>query len=160
MIRIGRDKVAVIPMHDPDMIGHIIVPDIAKERVDQGIIKYVGENVGPDFKIGMHVLFSGYSGTLVNIEDEGSLIILHKDFITAELPEPPTTQIPGLYFRSSHPSPNPNKAHTVHNYFPATYETALALIAEAFRDTERFRNMEVKSFAPTADDFKSGKMRG
>lgn len=149
MIRIGREKIAVIPMHDPDMIGHIIVPDIAKERVDQGIIKYVGEDVEPEFKIGMHVLFSGYSGTLVNIEDEGSLIIIHKDFVTAELLEPPTTPIPGLYFLS-------------HNgdYFTATYETALALVAEAFRNTDRFRNMEVKSFAPSAEDYKSGRMRG
>ncbi|MBA2706036.1 MAG: hypothetical protein H0U60_19535 [Blastocatellia bacterium] len=136
-------------MHDPDMIGSIIVPDIAKERVDQGIIKYVGADVPNDFKIGMHVLFSGYSGTLINIEDEGSLIVMHHDFITAELPEPPTTRIPGLFFKSQY-----------EDYFPATYETALALIADAFRHTDRFRNMEVKSFAPTNEDYKSGRMKG
>ena len=37
MIKLCGNKVAIIPIRDPDMIGHIIVPDIAKERVDRGI---------------------------------------------------------------------------------------------------------------------------
>src|SRR5881394_1005790 len=100
MIKLTKNKVAITPIFDPDTSpGGIIIPDIAKERCDQGIVKYIGPKV-ETIKIGMYVLFSGYSGTLVHVDGEGSLILLPEEFIVAELPEPANVDIPGLYFRS------------------------------------------------------------
>src|SRR5678810_1211728 len=75
MMKLVKDRVAVTPIFDADTSpGGIIIPDIAKERCDQGIVKYIGPNV-KDIKIGMYVLFSGYTGTLVHIAGEGSVTV-------------------------------------------------------------------------------------
>lgn len=101
MLKLITNRVAIIPIDDPEQIGHIIIPDIAKERCDQGIVKYIG----PDCKyckIGMYVVFSGYTGSLIKIEDEGDdrLIIMPEDFITCELTDIPTTPVKNLYFKA------------------------------------------------------------
>ncbi len=121
MITLTGDKVAMIPIFDPDKVGSIYIPDQAKERVDQGIIKYLGPDVPPEeYKIGDYCLFSAYSGTMIQLEDEGLLIIMPAEFLTCKL-EPPDTEVPGLYFRSPD-----------NEVFTATYEQAMNLIAEAF----------------------------
>ena len=138
MIRIAHDRVAIIPMDDPDITpGGIIIPDIAKERTDQGIIKYVGKNVTA-LGIGMHVLFSGYSGTLVNLEGEGRLIIIHQDFIIADLPDPPTTDVPGLYFKGKDGE-----------FYMATYELGLEFMARALHEAPWFRRVGVTKHRPS-----------
>jgi co-chaperonin GroES (HSP10) len=133
MLRLNKDKVAIIPIRDADQIGHIIVPDVAKERTDQGIVKYVG----PDckyVKIGDYVAFSGYSGTLFNIQDPErpqqiveDVIIISEDFIVAVMDDLQDTDIPGLYFRSGDGE-----------YFPATYEMAMHLVGRARGDQHNF----------------------
>lgn len=149
MIKIPRGKVALTPLYDPDTTpsGRIIIPDVAKERCDQGLVKYVGADVDEYIKVGMHVLFSAYSGTLTHIAGEGTLIIMHQDFIIAELPDPPQTEIPGLFFKGADG-----------DYFQATYEYAMEFIARGFKDAEWFRKIEVKTSKPSLADY--DKMRG
>lgn len=129
MLRLTGTNIGIIPIHDAEMIGHIIVPDMAKERVDQGIVKYVG----PDCKyakVGAFVTFSGYSGTRISITDPErpnepgeNLIILNEDFLHAEILDLPSTDVPGLYF-----------CDTDGEYFNATYEMAMYLIARALSE--------------------------
>jgi co-chaperonin GroES (HSP10) len=149
MIKIPREKVAVVPLDDPDTTpsGRIIIPEVARERTDQGIVKYIGAGVTEFIKPGMHVLFSGYSGTLTQIDGEGRLIILHQDFIIAELPDPPQTEVPGLYFKGADGE-----------YFQATYEYAMEFVARAIKDAEWFRHIKVKTPRPTLEEY--NKMRG
>ncbi len=100
MLQLVNDRVAVTPIFDADTSpGGIIIPDVAKERCDQGIVKYVGPNV-KDIKIGQYVLFSGYTGTLVHIAGEGSVIIMPEEFIVAVLDEIENTFVPGLFYKS------------------------------------------------------------
>lgn len=97
MIRVIRDLVAIEFRHDRDRIGHIWVPEIAKERSDQGIVKYIGPKA--EFVLpGDYVIFSAYDGTNVHIEKEEGLIILPESKIVAII-HPPEFPIPGLYFR-------------------------------------------------------------
>jgi chaperonin GroES len=141
MIHIPRNKVAIIPMDDPDVTpGGIIIPEMARERTDQGIIKYVGDNV-KILGIGMHVLFSGYSGSLIHLEGEGRLIIIHQDFVLAELPDPPTTDVPGLYFKGRDGT-----------FFIATYELGMELMAKALHEAPWFRRIGVTKHKPAKDE--------
>lgn len=97
MIRVIRDLVAVEFRHDRDKIGSIYVPDMAKERSDQGIVKYIGPKA--EFVLpGDYVLFSAYDGTNVHIEGEEGLIILPESKIVAIL-HPPEFPINNLYFK-------------------------------------------------------------
>jgi co-chaperonin GroES (HSP10) len=80
------DRIAVIPIEDPEKIGHIIIPDTAKRRVDQGIIKYRGDNV-KELKVGDHVCFSGYTGTKISVKGEGTLIIMKEEDVVALIGE-------------------------------------------------------------------------
>jgi co-chaperonin GroES (HSP10) len=75
MIELLDDKIAVIPLEDPDKIGSIWIPDQAKQRADQGIVKYKGPNVSEIF-VGAHVFYGGYVGTKVSVEGEGVLVIM------------------------------------------------------------------------------------
>lgn len=86
MLSMLDDRIAVIPIEDPEMIGHIIIPDTAKRRVDQGIVKYRGDNV-KELKVGDHVCFSGYSGTKVTLKGEGVLLIMKEEDVVALLGE-------------------------------------------------------------------------
>jgi co-chaperonin GroES (HSP10) len=159
MIRLPRGRVAVTSIPDPDISkGGIIIPNEARERDDQGFIKYLGEDC-EDFEVGEYVLFSGYTGTLVHLEDEGSLIIMHKDFIIAKI-EDPGTQVPGLYYRDkkgwgevedkiagilaleikNNERVQQYKDAIMHAisesqpYFPADSENAISLIAQAYQN--------------------------
>lgn len=116
MIRLPLNKIAVEPLQDPDKIGSLYVPDMAKQRCDQGIVRYIGPDV-KDIGVGDHVLFSGYTGQTVALEGEGVLIILPEDFVVARIDDIGTT-ITGLYFMDEDGS-----------YFTATYEQIFYLIA-------------------------------
>lgn len=98
MIKITENKIAVVPLENPDMIGHIVIPDIAKERLNQGLVKYMGPKCKHTF-IGQYVLFSGYTGTLTHVEGEGKLIILPEDWVIAEISiSQGSVAVPGLFF--------------------------------------------------------------
>lgn len=154
MLRLGENRVAVVPIRDPEKSkGGIIIPDQAKERIDQGIVKYIGPGV-KDIKIGDLVFFSAYTGQLFDFDDEGLLIIFHEDFAIAILEEPPHTTIPGLFFKSADDD----------TFFPATYEAAVQFIALGFQnapwwndyDSNGRRKWNVVTPKLTADDYKKG----
>lgn len=137
MVELVGNNVALTPIFDPDVSpGGLYIPEIAKERCDQGIVKYIGPKV-KWIKPNDYCLFSGYSGTYLDVQDEGRLIIMPENFLICKiLPEP--TEIPGVYFRG-----------TDGRYFPATYEMAVELIAQAFHEAEWF--MKGKTTATTKD---------
>ena len=111
----------------------------AGERCDQGIVKYIGREV-KDIKIGDYVFFSGYTGTLANVEGEGKLIILPEDFIEFKLGDEPQTEIPGLYFKDK-------DGH----FFNVTYESVMEIIAETF--TLIGKTYNVNSPNPKLEDY-------
>jgi chaperonin GroES len=110
-------ELIVQPLYDRDVSpGGIIIPDTAKERCDQGIVKYIGHGCRSVY-IGAHVIFNGYSGKTLDIEGEGTVIILREAEIAAIVEQQPI-EINGLYFRDKQ-----GKYHLV------TYEQAMYLIA-------------------------------
>lgn len=128
-------KIAVIPLFDPDMTasGLLYVPEQAKERSDQGIVKYIGKDCKL-VKPGDLVLFSGYSGTNIRVDNE-ILIVLDEDSIAAVLEGEglDTTEIEGLFFRGKDGT-----------FFKANYEFAMELIARAINDAEWRRGLKSK----------------
>lgn len=84
MLNMLDDRVAVIPVDDPPKIGSLWIPDTAKRRAEQGVVKYRGDNV-KELKIGDHVLFSCYSGTRITYQDEGHLIVMQEADVIALL---------------------------------------------------------------------------
>ena len=77
-----RDLVYIIPLEDREKVGSIYVPDQAKQRVDQGIVKYRGPDV-KELRVGDHVIFSGYSGDELITETDGLLYLMREDDILA-----------------------------------------------------------------------------
>ena len=75
-----RDLVYIIPLEDREKVGSIYVPDQAKQRVDQGIVKYRGPDV-KELRVGDHVIFSGYSGDELITETDGLLYLMREDDI-------------------------------------------------------------------------------
>lgn len=143
MLILQPDKVAVVPLFDPDTYGHIIIPDAAKERCDQGIVKYIGAKV-ETVKIGDHVIFSGYTGSTVEVEGEGSLLIFLPEDACEAVLEEPNTDVPGLYFKDIEGT-----------YFTATYEQALVLIAKALNESplqDRIR-FNIRGQRPSLDTY-------
>ncbi|KKM72759.1 hypothetical protein LCGC14_1417270 [marine sediment metagenome] len=181
MLKLPRNRVACVPIFDssdsgvlgditakPDpgwkkpKSGNIQVLDEYRERVDQGIVKYVGAGVTREkngFGIGDMVIFSGYSGELVSIEGEGLFIILPARFVVcAIIPEP--TVVSGLYFKSTSQKEVINQGIVTYKfdpttgiseYFPATYEKAVELIAKALGETSVIK---VAKDRPDLEDYK------
>lgn len=78
-----RNLIYVIPLEDRAQVtAHIYAPEQAKQRLDQGIVKYRGPDT-KDVRVGDHVFFSGYSGTRVSIEGEGTLVVMEEEFVEA-----------------------------------------------------------------------------
>lgn len=123
MIQPPPKRVIVEPLSDPEMIGSFYVPEQAKERVDQGIVKYIGKDCNY-VSIGDHVLFSGHAGTLIFLEGEGRLIVIPERFVTAIVYDPPTI-VKGLYVRDSNNG----------SFFEVTYESAMQYMALALEES-------------------------
>lgn len=125
MLGLIANKVAIVPIFDADTTasGLLVVPEVAKKRCKQGIVKYLGPEV-EDVKPGDYVTFGGYDGQILEIEDEGLLLIIPEDRITAII-KPPTTEVYGLYFVDADGK-----------YWPANYEQAVTLIRDAFFNEE------------------------
>lgn len=86
MIELLDDRVAIIPVEDPNKIGSIWIPDVAKKKADQGVIKYRGKNV-KELKVGDHVLFPAYSGQKIAIQGEGVLFVMREEDVLCLLGE-------------------------------------------------------------------------
>jgi chaperonin GroES len=138
MLRALSDMIVCEPMFFPDQTkGGIYIPESARSRVNQGIVKYIGPKVEL-VKPGNHVIFTAYSGTLMKLEDEGLVIIIPEKFISAII-ETSSYEIPGLYFldKSKH-------------YWPCTYEFAIQLITKAAMETDWFRQLTIKEHKPSS----------
>ncbi len=69
--------------------GGIIIPDTAKEKPQQGVVKAVGpgslsdsgERVAMSVKVGDTVLYGKYAGTEVRIDDDDLLIMSESDIL-------------------------------------------------------------------------------
>jgi len=83
-IRTLKDNVAIVPIEDDEMRGSLYIPDQAKQKVDQGVIVYKGPDV-KELRVGQHVLFSGYTGDKISVEDDGIYFIIPEDYIIAIL---------------------------------------------------------------------------
>lgn len=81
-IRTLKDNVAIVPIEDDEKRGSLYIPEQAQQRVDQGVIVYKGPDV-KELEIGQHVLFSGYTGDKISIEDDGIYFIIPEDYIIA-----------------------------------------------------------------------------
>lgn len=138
MISMIEDKVAIIPLFDPDKSkGGIWIPETAKDRCDQGIVKYIGPKCKYT-KPGDYVFFSGYAGTALQFEDEGVMIIMREKGIQGSFAgkELDDLEIPGMFFEGQ-------KDKGKRTFFPATYEFAIDLIQKALQDAP-FR-LDIKS---------------
>lgn len=134
MLQLHRKNVAAVPLFDSlQTAGGIWIPEQARERCDQGIVKYIGKDV-KEVSEGDHILFSGYSGTLLDLEGEGTLIILPERYVVAKIAydgtEVANVDISGLYFRD-----------TEGHYWPATYEMASRLIAKSLEESSWFKRV-------------------
>lgn len=99
MLRLTSNKIIVTPVFDPRRSpGGIIIPDVAVERCDQGIVKYIGPKVR-ELKPGDYVLFSGYDGTTIRLEGEGDLILMREDNCKCIIGDI-GTEVEGLYFKA------------------------------------------------------------
>ena len=129
--------VFIEPFFDPDMSpGGIIIPDSAKGRCDQGIIKYVGSDCRW-LKVGMYVLFSGYAGETIEFGEEGLLISMHESLVVAEItsPDMQELEVSGLYHLEK------NKSGGRGDPFPATVESAIGLIADEIHRWTNIRSV-------------------
>lgn len=136
MLEMPGKKVAIIPFFDPDTTasGLLFVPDQAKERSDQGMVKYVGPQC-EYLQEGDVVIFPGYDGKNLEFEDEGILIIIDEDKVVARM-EGETieaTEVPGIYFKG-----------TDGTYFQCTYEFAMAFISKALNNSGWRRGLKSK----------------
>jgi co-chaperonin GroES (HSP10) len=88
-LRMLRNNIAVIPLEDPGSASSLILrPGTARQRPDQGIVAYRGPDCR-QIRAGMHVLFSGYTGTRVVVADEGDFIIMTENDVDLILDEGP-----------------------------------------------------------------------
>lgn len=82
-LKLLRNDIAVVPIEDPERTDSgLYVPDQAKQRPDNGIVKYLG----PECEIlsrGDHVIFGGYVGNRLALDDEGMLILMRETDVAA-----------------------------------------------------------------------------
>jgi len=147
-----KDRVAISPIYDSDVSasGNIIIPNEAKERCDQGIVKYIGPDVSENIAIGDHVSFSGYTGTTVRIgsghgdyENDEILIIVPEPFIVMKILGV-VTSLPGLYFKSGDEQQIDCVARITYkitkllNITDERAEEIMQIIIDELRDSEKY----------------------
>jgi co-chaperonin GroES (HSP10) len=132
MIQIQADKVAIQPVFDAPMIGSLYIPDQAKSRCKQGLVKYIGNEV-IDVKVGDYVFFPGYTGTIFNIKGEGLLIIMKESSIVSRIDSNiwNSIDIRGLYFKDRHGE-----------YWTASYEQAMIMITKSITENGLLFNVK------------------
>lgn len=133
MINPIRDNVYITPIFDIEKTNSgLYVPDQAKDRCDQGIVKYVGPDV-LDIKMGDFVLFPNYAGTLMQVSGEGYIIIMPEQTVTAVISNVFNgLVIPHLFMEDSDGTK-----------IPATYEFALTLLSDAVQNSEWYKENRI-----------------
>lgn len=136
MLKIKRKQIAVEPIYDSDYFNPlsklIKIPDTSKERCDQGIIKYIGTDCDPMYEVGKVVIFSGYTGTTLGIDNE-IVILIHQDFIKAQI-DIEGMVVPGLFISYKVAEGFGKTGQPYYEYHPATYETVQNLISKAYQE--------------------------
>lgn len=139
-----RDEVYIYPIFDSpkSSSGLILIPDEARQRCDQGIVRLVGPKCNW-LKTGDYVLFPNYNGTLMFIEDS-PWIIMQEMAVTAKLDlNHKHIQIPGL-FHQERGITRDKEGKTISDdtmHFPATFESAMKLITEALAENPIYKDM-------------------
>ena len=89
-VRPLQDRVLVKRIEEEETTkGGIIIPDTAKEKPQQGIVKAVGKGkildngtrVEPDVKKGDKVLFGKYAGSEIKVDGDDYLIMREDDIL-------------------------------------------------------------------------------
>lgn len=87
MIKLLSSDIACVPIEDPDRTpSGLYKPDSAKQRVDQGIVKYTGPDV-ETVRRGDHIIFGGYVGQKLSLEGEGILYLMQESDVVAVILE-------------------------------------------------------------------------
>lgn len=84
-----RDNLYIIPILPPVETRGLLVPETAKRRPTQGIVKYRGPWTRGDTRVGDHVFFSGWAGSQVNYESEGLIFIMEEDSVDGKMDDKP-----------------------------------------------------------------------
>jgi co-chaperonin GroES (HSP10) len=142
MISLLEDRVAIQPVFDADKIGHIYIPDQAKSRCKQGLVKYIGPDV-VDVKPGDYVFFPGYTGTVFNLEGEGLLIMMRESSVVAIIKSNmwDSLDIKGLYFKDRHSE-----------YWTASYEQVMQLISKSITESGMLIDIKERGAKTNAED--------
>lgn len=84
------DRVLVEPVEEKEVKkGGIIIPDTAKEKPQEGIVRALGtgkldddgKRIPFEVKVGDRVLFSKYGGTEINIDDKEYKLLSSDDLL-------------------------------------------------------------------------------
>lgn len=92
-LKLHTTQVGIEPIFDNPKIGTLWVPDQAKGRCTQGIVKCIGPEV-KDVSVGDYVIFSGYNGDLVAWDNE-LYIIMIEDMIAGSVTDTPDIMLDG-----------------------------------------------------------------
>ncbi len=85
-----HDRVLVTRLDEGEAkVGGIIIPDSAKEKPQQAVVKAVGngkllesgQRVPPEVKAGDRILFGKYSGSEIRIENEDYLVLREDEIL-------------------------------------------------------------------------------
>lgn len=132
-----KNRVLLYPQFDPEQTkGGIWVPEVARNKADQGIVVAIGPDV-IDIKVGDFVIFNQYSGQLIHVRSLSDkverLIVLEEDFILARtsMSAQKETTVDGLFMFDGT------------SYFPATVDGALQFIVDA---TSKIRESRLKTY--------------
>lgn len=100
MLKLPRKKVALIALSNEQRSssGLIILPQGSEGRIDNGIVKYMGPEC-EYVSIGDHCIFSGWSGTQLDMDGEPTLIIIDEDYLTAVVNDTKEVLVKDLYVR-------------------------------------------------------------
>lgn len=150
-MRIRKGQILIDPIYDSDyhnpLSKLIKIPDSAKERCDQGVVRELGEDCDPSITIGSHIIFSGYSGTNIGI-DGRVFILLHNKFVKAILTTNEERSINGLWMKGKIPASwyenwksifpalsgdlfyQMLKQYDEQKYFPAPRDTVVSLLVD------------------------------
>lgn len=133
MLKLQANRVAITPVFDSDIsAGGIYIPDAAKSRCKQGLVKYVGSEC-TEVKPGDYVFFPGYSGTVFNLEGEGLIIIMKETSVVAiiESNQWNSLDVKGLYFKDRHGE-----------YWTANYEQVQYLMSKTIKENRALFNVK------------------
>jgi chaperonin GroES len=76
------ERVVVKPIEEQNKsLGSILLPEKSKEKSNQGEVIAVGKQENEELKVGNKVLYSKYSGTEIEFDNEKFLILEKKDIL-------------------------------------------------------------------------------